>query len=210
MKILFINAVKKIDLNNSNYKNLERAIPSRIFIFYSIQHKELADKIKTKLEKDGKVVAGFEQVLGCVNKVPDEVILFIGEGNFHSNSILLKSKKQVFLFNGEVTLEINKEEKENMLKEEKVKLIKFLHSLNIGVLVSIKPGQYNLKTSLKFMDKLQGMFKGKKFYLFLADTIESENFDNFSIESWVNTACPGVGLYNKHVLNYPDLTKMKF
>ena len=79
--------------------------------------------------------------------------------------------------------------------------MKFLSSKNIGILVSIKPGQYNLKKAFALKKKL----RDKKCYIFLSDNIGAEQLENFPfIECWVNTACPRIA-DNLNVVNISEL-----
>jgi 2-(3-amino-3-carboxypropyl)histidine synthase len=78
--------------------------------------------------------------------------------------------------------------------------LKFLNAEKIGILVSTKPGQENLKKALSLK------LKNKKSYLFLSNNIDIREFENFGINSWVNTACPRMdfdsGVINLRNLNF--------
>ena len=82
----------------------------------------------------------------------------------------------------------------------------FLKADKIGILVSTKPGQENLKKAEMLKKKLNK--KGKEVYVFVCDDIDVNQFENFNIQSWVNTACPGLAKDNSKIINYdglPDL-----
>ena len=50
--------------------------------------------------------------------------------------------------------------------------------------------------------------KDKNCYIFLADTVNPAEFENFPfIESWVNTACPRFADDNVGVVNYETVEK---
>jgi 2-(3-amino-3-carboxypropyl)histidine synthase len=86
-------------------------------------------------------------------------------------------------------------------------LVKFHSSNNIGVVITTKPGQMQLKHSFKLEDK----YPDKKFYFFVDDTLSFNQLENFPfIDVWVNTACPRIGLddvekFRKGVVNLSDV-----
>ena len=131
--------------------------------------------------------------------------LYVGDGEFHANALVLGQKdenefKEVMNYNP-----INKKFKsfkikdvEKILKRYKGGLMKFLSSNNIGVLISIKPGQEQLKMSKK-LEKYD-----KNFYYFLSNDIDFSKKEDFPfIEYWVNSACPRLGFENS-VVNLTD------
>ncbi|MFZ8856056.1 MAG: diphthamide synthesis protein, partial [Candidatus Nanopusillus sp.] len=59
----------------------------------------------------------------------------------------------------------------------------------IGIILSIKPGQYYYLEALKVKDKLEKA--GKNVYLFIDDTIDILQLLNFPyIDFWIFSACP--------------------
>ena len=58
--------------------------------------------------------------------------------------------------------------------------------MKLGVLVSMKPGQNQFKRAVE----LKKTLKDKEVYIFVSDTIDFSQLENFPfIECWVNTAC---------------------
>ena len=46
----------------------------------------------------------------------------------------------------------------------------------------------------------------KKSYLFIADNINSSEFENFpDIQSWVNTSCPRMDMNDNRIINYKKI-----
>ena len=83
-------------------------------------------------------------------------------------------------------------------------LIKYLSSKEIGIIVSTKPGQNKLKKALELKKKI----KDKNCHIFLADTVNPAEFENFPfIECWINTACQRFADDKKGVLNYELVEK---
>lgn len=142
-----------------------------------------------------KVYPSAKKILGCDTKniTGKKDFLFIGSGEFHPLA-LAKFKKNVTIYNP-TTNKIKKFNYTPYLKRQKGKLAKFLMSKKIGILVSTKPGQYNLKIA----QKLSKRYKAK---IFITDEIRDlENFPE--IEFWVNTACPRIQM--KNVIHFLEL-----
>jgi len=94
---------------------------------------------------------------------------------------------------------------QNLEKKQKASYVRFLNANKIGILISTKPGQENLKKALEFKKKQ----KLKKSYLFIANNIDGAEFENFpQIQSWVNTACPRLDM-NSNVVNLDKISKRK-
>ena len=144
-------------------------------------------------------------ILGCNTKNIDKIkkkfssFLYIGSGKFHPLA-LIKYKKPIFTFNP-LTNEFSKisnEEINSYEKRKKGKLIKFYSSSKYGILVSLKPGQFNLNTALKLQKKLQNSFI---FFFNTLNPVELENFPD--IECWINTACNRIE--GKGIINLEDI-----
>lgn len=204
MKILYIESkLRNLDINLSNQEIAK--LPKKLFLAYSIQYKAAALKIKKQLENNKKSkisITGFQQVLGCSNINTKEPVLFIGSGDFHYLNLLLQSSSVYIIANNSIK-QIPKEEIERLNAKRKTALIKFLKADNIGILVSTKPGQENLAIALKLKQKLNK--KGKKSFIFLSNNINIPQFENFNIDSWINTACPGLSYDNSNIINYSEI-----
>ena len=74
--------------------------------------------------------------------------------------------------------------------------MKFLNADKHGILVSTKPGQENLKQALGIKKELK-----KKSYLFLANNIDTNEFENFGLDSWINTACRRMDMNDSRIIN---------
>jgi len=127
-----------------------------------------------------------------------KTILLISDGKFHAVSLAYESKLPVYLFNRNNLQKISKEEISVLEKKQKGAYLKYLNAEKIGILISTKPGQENLKRAIEFA-KSQ---KTKDSYLFIANNIDTNEFENFpQIESWVNTSCPRMDMNNSSIIN---------
>ena len=204
MKAVFIPTQYTGPLDLSKIE-LEK-LPDRLGIITTAQFSEKTKEIVTFLEQRGKECfidkdkqrnAG--QLLGCDQgaafTVQDKVdaFLYVGSGDFHPLGVAKQSHKDVFLFNP-VSSVFDQFDPTTLEKYEQLKKIKytnFLHAQNIGILVSIKPGQYSFKQAQQLKEKLTK--EGKQCYIFVFDELQVFEMENFPfIECWVNTACPRI------------------
>jgi diphthamide biosynthesis enzyme Dph1/Dph2-like protein len=195
MKYMFISAKGKFDLNQLAGLN---KMPKKLGLVTTIQFLAELPKIKKYLESKGKTVVIGGQILGCsaknAEKIKDKVdaFLYIGTGMFHPGA-MLDIGKDIYLQNGE-KLE---------LKKRKNHAAKFYVSKNIGVIVSLKKGQHHLD----WAEKLKKKYKDKNIYIFLCDTLDYVQMQNFPfIECWVNTACPRIA-DDISVVNYEEIVE---
>ncbi len=184
MKILFIPAKSKAKVNSRRILELSKNLPKKIAIVYSIQFKDIALEVKEILSKTNNIVL-FTQILGCSKpKINAEAILLIGSGKFHAVSLAYETNLPVFVLQKDSLEQISKSDLEIIEKKNKSAYLRYLNANKIGILVSTKPGQNQLKKAIDFKKKTD-----KKSYLFLCNNINSNEFQNFGIDSWVNTAC---------------------
>ncbi|MFC1697011.1 diphthamide synthesis protein, partial [Nanoarchaeota archaeon] len=200
-------------------------LPNQIGLITTVQFVDQIDTIKEMLEGKGKKVfigksdkiPNKGQILGCnieaATNIKDKVdsFLYIGDGMFHPKLLLLKLEKDVFRFDpySNKFEKLNRNEIEKIKKRQKGAMLKYLSSKEIGILVSTKPGQYNLDSANKLKKKLKQ--EGKNAYILTADTFDFNELENFPfIECYVNTMCPRIGIddtirLNRPVINIDDL-----
>lgn len=206
-RILYIEAQKKLKINKEKLLELEKILSSPVYIVYSIQYKKLAEEVKKELGKSKKIkIIGFSQILGCSELNTEADILLIGHGRFHAINLALSSDREVFIFDNFSISKITKEEIDKEKQKEKGKYLKFLASDKIGILISTKSGQENLKSAEKYKEQLK---KYKKSYLFLSDNLNLQELENFPLNLYVNTACPGLSLDSSKIINYKTLEIME-
>jgi 2-(3-amino-3-carboxypropyl)histidine synthase len=130
------------------------------------------------------------QVLGCSRpkfSKDTEAVLLIGSGRFHGVSLAFESKLPIYILESNELRKISDEEIYAFEKRKKSSYMRFLNAEKVGILVSSKPGQENLKKALSMKENL----KDKKSYLFISNDLDTRQFENFSdITAWINTACP--------------------
>lgn len=220
MKTLFIHAKSNVDINPV-LKKLK--FKGKLGVLTTIQFLDQINLFKKKLnqkEKENFIIGG--QILGCnVNnalKIKDEVdaFLFIGSGDFHPLGALHKMGKPVYVANpytNEIKL-LDKKEFDDYEKRKKGMISKFLMAKKVGILVSIKPGQYHprkyldLRNKIEFIKKLKDKIKDKESYIFIGDNFDLNELENFrDIDIWVNTACPRIE--NKNLINMEEVLKLE-
>ena len=221
MKQLFIEArVEHIELP----KDIIFKLPDKIALATTVQFVGEIEKIKEKIEKTGRQVILYQgtksrhpgQILGCdVEKIEEEVdaFLYLGDGLFHPKMLVIKNNKPVFAYDPftEKFDRLDSADIARMMKRKKGAYLKFMSSEHIGILITVKPGQYTPNARAK----LEEEYPDKKFYAFVADTIDFNQLENFPfIECWVNTACPRIGYddslaLEKSIINIWDVLPEK-
>ncbi len=202
MKTLFIPLQSNRKLDISKLKNL----PKNLAIAYSIQYKNLAKEIQSRLSKKHNITK-FTQILGCSKpNFPrnTKAVLLVSDGKFHAISLAYESNLPVYLFTGKTLQKTSKTETEIFSRRKKGALLKFLNAKKIGILISTKPGQENLRCAIEF----RKMQKNKDSYLFIANNIDTNEFENFQIDSWVNTSCPRMDMNKSSIINLNRAQKL--
>jgi 2-(3-amino-3-carboxypropyl)histidine synthase len=143
-----------------------------------------------EIAKENNFIFG-GQVLGCnanlASKISNKVDAFflLTEGRFHALEIAIQTEKEVYIASGD---KITKEEIKKHLQKKKSLLTRFFAARRVGILVSTKPGQNNLKAALELKKKLE-----KETYLFTDNTFNIPELENFNtIDMFINTACPRI------------------
>ncbi|BFI73087.1 2-(3-amino-3-carboxypropyl)histidine synthase [Nanoarchaeota archaeon] len=181
-----------------NLDELKKYLPKKFGLASITQYKDYTKKIYEILKDEYEIVIkeglyGIN-VLGCYSEpanIDVDTILLIGNGKFHAENIIRKLKKRVIVYDpiyGEIKVY---EPDYNYDKLVEILLQKLKNSNNIGIILSIKPGQYYYLETLKVKNELEKM--GKNVYLFIGDTIDFLQLLNFPfIEFWIFSACPRI------------------
>lgn len=211
MKTIFIGAKIR---NEPDYEKVARLVNEKIpekklAICYSNQFVEIARKLPEFLTE--KEVLQKTQVLGCSNpkfKEGVEGIIIVGEGKFHSVSLAYETGLPTYILEEGKIKKITEEEVKKMEEKEKGMYLKYLNSSKVGVLITNKPGQQRMKSALDFTRKIKEKGK-KKVYMFIANDLDTHEFENFQIDTWVNTACPRMDLTDGNILNLEKLQNLE-
>ncbi len=200
---------------------------NKIAIGTTIQHVNQIEKIKNFYNSKGKVIltskgskASYEgQILGCdstaISKIEKDAdaVLFIGDGLFHA--LAIKIKKPVFVLNpySGAIRKIN-DEIEKLKKKRKGMLAVSYTSKTFGILVSTKPGQFNINIAKIIKKRLNE--KGKRAQILIANNFDPYSLENFRLfDCYITTACPRISddceQFEKPILDLElleDLMKM--
>jgi diphthamide biosynthesis enzyme Dph1/Dph2-like protein len=205
MKTLYIPTIQKnldIKLNKSEIAKL----PKKLFLAYSIQYQGLANNIAEQLKQQKIQIIKKQQVLGCskISNKDNLPILLISTGKFHAENLMLQTPI-LFVLENDKIIKISQSEIDKIKAKRQTALIKFLKAEQIGILVSTKPGQENLNKAIKLKKQLEK--QNKEAYIFVSNNIDINQFENFNIGSWINTACKGLAIDNSNIININDLPK---
>lgn len=185
-------------------KKIVESLPDSLAVVTTIQYIHQLDSIVDSLKRYGKSVLVPDiygsvykgQILGCsIAKIKGnfDAFLYIGEGRFHPSGLLFSSEKDVYCYNPlnkSLTI-IGEEDRKDMIKRSNARKALFLRSNNVGILFSIKPGQFSHLP----IKSLEEKFPEKTFYPLIGDNIDEASLEDFSfIDSFINTACPRISI----------------
>jgi 2-(3-amino-3-carboxypropyl)histidine synthase len=229
MKILFLPAKAKKDVTKAVAKNLKSIPEKRIGLISTVQFIEQLKQVQKIIEaKNKKAVIGKPvgpailkgQILGCdvsaATSISHKVdcFLYIGTGLFHPLGLTTKTNKPIYVLDPftENLKKITEEEKQKLFKKRALEVEKLKACKTIGIIMSIKPGQYCLQASPERIERIKEQFEknGKKVYFFICDNIINTALMDFTkIEGWVNTACPRIAedIFDKPFVNACELLR---
>ncbi len=234
MDLLFLDAPYSgsIELAKETLAYLKKKKYKTVALYASVQFVNNLDKVREQLRQNEiEVIASHAdrtnvrgQLLGCdsyhnsLNLSRDEVkasdcYLYVGDGKFHPLALVYAQKDlhemKEIVCNDPLAKKLSlldAKDIKKILLRHRASLMKFLTAENIGVIITIKPGQEQFRPSLV----LEKRYADKKFYYFVDNVVSYDQLENFNfIEVWVNTACPRVGFddqekFAKGVINLND------
>jgi|GEM_PF-478639 diphthamide biosynthesis enzyme Dph1/Dph2-like protein len=223
MKTLFIETKRKFKDSYIDLKLLDSIKGKTISVAATIQYINLVPKIKAYLESLNKKVTIKQgahhkaHILGCnstaLDKEADE-ILIITDGKFHAINNAIQIQKPIHIFSGQTLEKITQKEIDTQNKRTLAKQKKFLLSETVALILSTKQGQHlgrgsrALKGYHNQVNKLKARIEklNKKVYIFEANNINTQEFENFSqIQIWINTACFGLARDDPRIANLQDI-----
>jgi diphthamide biosynthesis enzyme Dph1/Dph2-like protein len=222
MDFLYVEARYKEAVTLPNW--FIEKLPKKVALFTTIQFGNSRGPVKEQLEAAGITVEMVKprhtrsegQLLGCSTRFTDfdGDFVYVGDGNFHPKALIMRNKtSKVYCYDP-------KEDKDYMLDQEvsatitkKVKGLyaKFLMSKNIGVLITLKPGQRK-----DYMTKnLEEQYPDKNFYFFADHSYNFALLNDFPfVDMFLNTMCERIGyddmdVQGVHLMNLEDLWDMR-
>lgn len=197
----------------------------RIGLVSTLQFLDSLGNVKEFLEKNGKIVKIGKgknypgQILGCdvssAKSIENEVeaFLYVGSGKFHPLGLALQTENPVYFLDMERNkLENLKELKEKFMKQKYAAIALAKDAKRFGILVSVKPGQLNIKLAKEIKKKLES--RGKKAYILVFNEIKPEKLEGLDVDCYINTACPRIAIDNrtdfkKPILNPDEIENFK-
>ena len=218
MQVRYVFAKKYVEIEPV----LEKAVPlikGKVGVITAIQFLHLMKDVKAFFEKRNIPCDVLGQVLGCNIKVAEnsdaDTILYFGDGLFHPKAMPAMKGKQTHIVLADplsnIARVMTKDEVNTFEGRRTAGLAKFYSSTNIGVLVTLKPGQEQIKAALTLREK----YADKKFYILLFDDLNWDTLEDFPfVECFVNTMCPRIAYDDyykvpKPVVDYLDIEEMR-
>jgi len=212
MKLLFIPAKSKTEIDFNDVK-----LEGKIGVVTTIQY---LDSVKKSCKKNF-IFAG--QILGCNSsnaaKIKNNVdkFLYVGTGKFHSLGLALNTGKDVYILNplSKRFYKLGKGEVLRHKNKTKGAVLRFLNAKKVGLLITLKLGQYNpgkylgIEEKLKEAERIKKLYPDKMFYAFVFNTLRKEEIENFNgIDCWVNMACPRLVDDYDCIVNFDEIMNL--
>lgn len=193
----------------------------RLGLVTTVQHIQQLESIKEFYEKAGKEVIigkpyGFArhpgQILGCdvgssssIDSKVDAHVYF-GGGIFHPLGALLSTTKPFLViepFNN--TVEFIDSMRTTYKKRSRGKILSSLDAKSIGIMVSTKNGQHNMRLAEILKSKVESA--GINAAILVSNTFDFESINNMlEFDAFVNTACPRIAIDDIERLRKPLLS----
>jgi diphthamide biosynthesis enzyme Dph1/Dph2-like protein len=201
-----------------------KKLPKELVLFTTVQFLNSKDSI-TKQLNDAGIKTFFVkprhtkyegQILGCsTNKFDSKTknYLYVGDGLFHPKALILRNDVKVYTFDPKTGEDgwLDKSSIETIKKKVKTNFLRFLTATNVGVLITLKPGQ-NKEYMTK---KLEEQYPDKNFYYLVDHTINFQSLVDFPfIDMFLNTMCERIGsddmdVQGINILNLEDMWDMR-
>jgi 2-(3-amino-3-carboxypropyl)histidine synthase len=152
------------------------------------------------------------QVFGCnyhsARNIAEEVdcFLFLGQSRFHAIGVYLSTRRPTFMvdpfFNEVVDM---MKEAQTFEKKAVLSILRAKEAKSIGIISSLKEGQYFRKQAVELKKELEKL--GKVVFMFSLREITAERLRAVrGVEAFIETACPRVSLdhdgFDRPVLSY--------
>ena len=227
MRMFFIETKARVNVEFP--VKLLSKLPKKLCLAASVQFSHQLPQLQQFLERHGKEASLLKarhskhvgQILGCgyskmeFDNANTDAFLYIGDGLFHPEALLLGSDKDVYCFDpfSKDFRKLGREWAEKIRKKEKGALLTFLNSNRIGVVITVKPGQLGVQVTLKEIFTLPQKFPDKKFHYLICDTIDFTQLQNFPfVQCFINTACNRMvddyDKFPKPVINIEEVLKL--
>jgi 2-(3-amino-3-carboxypropyl)histidine synthase len=221
--------------------NIVNKLPSRLMLFSSVQFLHQLLDIEKQLENKGKKILVIKsknflydgmisekgQLLGCNAETFDsknttahgedfDAFLYIGDGIFHPQALLVNNRKDIYCYDPKIKKlnVLKKELYDDIQKRTKGRILKFLTSKNIGIIVTTKRGQNSTKRAELLKRKILEKWPDKKIFMLLCSELNFSELENFNfVDIYINTACSRIGHDDtirspKPIINIEDVERL--
>lgn len=184
----------------------------RIGLISSVQYFGILGEVSAILQDAGKeVIMASEPVLGCRASLSEKIFqhidafLFVGSGEFHPLG-----------FDCKYMLDLEKQEIRDISAERAAiekkrwaRIAKAKEARTFGILISSKPGQYELQAKAAEVRAALER-KDKKAFIAILDDITPGALEALAADAYINTACPRLAedAWPRPVINARDLDKL--
>jgi 2-(3-amino-3-carboxypropyl)histidine synthase len=221
--ILFVHLKIDIDVKSMMDAAEEKIKDwNKIGVVTTIQHIHQIEDIENEIKNRGYLpilstglgkTPLFGQILGCyligAQDIAKDVdgFLYLGGGSFHPIGLIMSTSKPVILVNPFTKKISNMAEKDifQIAKKRTASIEAAKKAKKIGILVSSKPGQRDIKTALKLENKFRK--RNVNTIIIYLNEVKAEHLNNFTEpEVFLNTGCPRISIDGVEGIKKPILT----
>ena len=218
--IAFFEARMLLDVGHVVEEALELLRPyGPIGVATTVQHIHRLRDVVELVERGGHPVLVGEaggralydgQVLGCdyttVRRIRDDVEAFLVVGSeFHALGVAIATGKPTVVANPyeNVARRVDGEAR-RALARRYASIEEAREAELFGIIIGLKPGQMNVEMALRARELVEKA--GREGLLLAADEIRPEHLADFTVDAFVNTACPRLSLEDEGAFGRPLLT----
>ncbi len=190
---ILLEALKQASQYNSEFKEYVLAT--------TIQHHKWLGKMLIEARKSGFNLKAFPGVLGIDGLIigcdytavkSGDAVIAVAGGVFHGLGAALWSGKPTWIADP-YQKKVNKVDTKKILSKHLYNLSLAFDSQSFLIVVSTKPGQFNLKVAEQIKEILEKL--GKRAEIGIFDEISRENIMNMGeFDAYINTACPRLAI----------------
>lgn len=215
--IYYLPLYDDISVNKRELRNLLEIIAGKkVVLLYSLQFKkiclEILDMLREHIKEYNFNVVYYGQLIGCDKNIVKrlrgkaDIIVIIGSGRFHGLGIYIWTgiKTLVFDVYRNKIIDLDRDRK-RILSLIADRIDKTANSKKIGIIITVKSGQYHYEIAKKIKKELEK--RNKKAYLILMQEITPEKLKYFlDIDAFIQTGCPRISIddidnFDKPIIN---------
>ncbi len=199
------------------------AVPKRLGLVVSVQHRDLVEPLSSELAARGyEVLVGrgdrrlafAAQALGCnytgaeAVRERAEAFLFVGTGRFHPVGLAFAVDRPVWSIDPARGVLEPPIDRGALVRRRQLVVATARDARRWGIIVSTFTGQHRLPTALALQERARA--RGREAEILLTDRLDPRDLVGRSLDAYVSTSCPRIALDDGESYPRPVLTPPEF